>query len=93
MPKIIGIDLGPTNSVAAIVEANKIYVRKSKNLKEFLISLEKFALRQKIKDKLLIHSHLLVDSLLNNVAYSLCAGNFKNPFKINLFSHSIIRIN
>ena len=92
MPKIIGIDLGTTNSVAAIVEADKIDIRKMKNLKEFLISLKKFALRQKMKNKLLIHPHLLADSLLNDVAYSLCAGNFKNPFKINLFSHSIIRI-
>jgi molecular chaperone DnaK (HSP70) len=47
MPKIIGIDLGTTNYVAAIVEANKIDIRKMKNLKEFLTTLIKFILRQK----------------------------------------------
>jgi molecular chaperone DnaK (HSP70) len=47
MPKIIGIDLGTTNSVAAIVEADKIDIRKMKNLKEFLTTLTKFILKQK----------------------------------------------
>jgi len=86
MPKIIGIDLGATNSVAAIVEADKIEIRKIRNLKEFLTTLTKFILKQKMKDKLLIYSPLLADSLFNNVAYPRFVDNFKNPFKISLFS-------
>ncbi len=86
MPKIIGIDLGTTNSVAAIVEADKIDIRKMKNLKEFLTTLIKFILRQKMQDKLLIYSPLLADSLFNNISYPRFVDNFKNPFKISLFS-------
>ena len=86
MPKIIGIDLGTTNSVAAIVEADKIDIRKMKNLKEFLTTLTKFILKQKMKSKLLIYSPLLADSLFNNVAYPRFVDNFKNHSKISLFS-------
>jgi hypothetical protein len=39
-----------------------------------------------MQDKLLIYSPLLADSFFNNVAYPRFVDNFKNPFKISLFS-------
>jgi hypothetical protein len=81
MPKIIGIDLGTTNSVAAIVEANKIDVRKIKNLKEFLTVFAKCVLRQEIRKDKLIIDYLSINLLMNNFLVFRFIDSMKNPLK------------
>jgi hypothetical protein len=85
MPKIIGIDLGTTNSVAAIVEADKIDIRKMKNLKEFLILFAKSVLIQKIRKYKLIIDYLLINLLMYSFLIFRFIDSMKNSLKSLIF--------
>ena len=93
MPKIIGIDLGTTNSVAAIVEALFLKVKKIMNLKEFL-KCSKYSTNKLKKQNSCVFTNLtsyylslysLMDFIINN--------SFKNPIKLKYFSLLISKLN
>ena len=87
MPKIIGIDLGTTNSVAAIVEALFLRIKKIKNLRGFLKIINYIFMKAKkwnLSSFQFFSSSDFLPTLPNS---SFIEYNLKNPFKLISFKH------